>query len=617
MSGVNPPVGCVRLNSVFFVFLTTLLVLLTNGALCQGTPVGVSFLPRVIYDTLGREPSFVAAADLNGDGETDLIVTNSYFSNTIAVFLGKGDGTFKAAVTYDSGGGFPATVVPIDLNHDGKIDLVVANQSSCYPCSQDGVVAVLMGKGDGTFASAVTYDSGGLGFQNSGFGPAEIAVADLDHDGKVDIVVTNCGPSTSTTCGQGNGVLGILFGNGDGTFKPAKAHDIGWPSGAALELADVNGDGNVDALVAVAACSPLSNQCEQGFLGVMLGNGDGTFQPALAQTSVNWPASGLSTADLNDDGKLDVVIADCPRTKCRLISGGFVTVLMGKGDGTFQPGVNFGSGGAQPDGVAIADLNGDGFLDVVVANVVGDSVAVLLGNGTGSLRPAVVFPQGTEVTSVLARDFNHDGKPDIAYSILLAGLGVLINNTTPTSTTLISSLNPSIYGQKVTFSATVTNNGGVAPTGTVVFAYGTHTIGSATLSSGGVATLTRSILNAGSYPIVATYKGDSNNLSSTSSVLDQVINPATSKATLTSSPNPSGLGQAVTFTAKITSPTTVPKGSVSFQVGKTVLGTVQLSAGKAAFTTSSLPLGTSVVTVIYERNPNIKGSWASVKQTVQ
>ena len=570
MSRVNPRIGCVPLNSILVVFLT-MLVLLPCAAVAQGTAVGVSFLPRVIYNPMGSEPSFVAAADLNGDGNTDLIVTNSYFSNTTAVFLGNGDGTFKTAVTYDSGGGFPVTVVPIDLNGDGKVDLVVANQSSCYPCSQNGVVAVLMGKGDGTFSPAVTYDSGGLGFQNSGFGPAEIAVADLDHDGKLDIVVANCGPSSSSTCGQGNGVLGILFGKGDGTFKAAKAHDIGWPSGTGLALADVNGDGNVDALVAVAACSPLSNQCEQGFLAVMLGNGDGAFQPALAHTSIAWPASGISTADLNDDGKLDVVIADCPRTKCRLTKGGFVTVLLGNGDGTFQTGVNFGSGGAQPDGVAIADLNGDGFLDVVVANVVGGSVAVLLGNGTGSLRPAIVFSQGTEVTSVLASDFNHDGKPDIAYSILLAGLGVLINNTTPTSTTLTSSLNPSIYGQKVTFTATVNNNGGVAPTGTVVFTYGTHTIGSAPLSSSGVATLTRSILNAGSYPIVATYKGDSNNLGSTSSVLSQVISPTTSKATLTPSPNPSTLGQAVTFAAKITSPTITPTGSVTFQVGKTVL----------------------------------------------
>lgn len=188
--------------------------------------------------------------------------------------------------------------------------------------------------------------------------------------------------------------------------------------------------------------------------------------------------------------------------------------------------------------------------------------------------------------------------------------------TAATSTTLASSLNPSIYGQKVTWTATVTGLGAVTPTGRVKFTWSIFTIGAATLNSSGVATLTLSKLNADPYPLTANYQGDANHLPSASAVLNQVIEQTTSAATLTSSPNPSTQGQAVTFTAKITSPTTVPTGPVTFSVGKTVLGTVELSGGKATFSTSTLAVGTTDVTVTFPWNSDIAGSSASVNQVV-
>ena len=111
--------------------------------------------------------------------------------------------------------------------------------------------------------------------------------------------------------------------------------------------------------------------------------------------------------------------------------------------------------------------------------------------------------------------------------------------------------------------------------------------------------------------------GDVNNLGSTSAVFSQVVTQATSSASINSSLNPSAQGQGVTFTAKITSPTVVPSGPVTFKAGTTVLGTAQLSGGKAIFTTSTLPAGSSVVKVTYNGNSNIKGSSGSVAQTVQ
>ncbi len=194
-----------------------------------------------------------------------------------------------------------------------------------------------------------------------------------------------------------------------------------------------------------------------------------------------------------------------------------------------------------------------------------------------------------------------------------------MNSTTKsaTATTLVSSLNPSVYGQKVTWTARVTTSGSVPPTGKVIFTWSIYTIGAATLNSSGVATLTKSNLNADNYPLQGVYVGDASNLGSTSSVVNQVVTQATSSATLASSPNPSAAGQAVTFTATITSPTVTPTGPVTFAVGTTVLGTAQLSGGKAKFATSTLAVGSTKVTATYYGDSNITKSSASVTQTVQ
>jgi len=187
-----------------------------------------------------------------------------------------------------------------------------------------------------------------------------------------------------------------------------------------------------------------------------------------------------------------------------------------------------------------------------------------------------------------------------------------------TTTTLASNLNPSLYGQKVTWTATVTTSGSITPTGKVNFTWGNgNSIGTATLNASGVATLTRSTLSAGSYPLIASYLGDANNGPSPSAILNQVVTQTTSSATLTSSPNPSTQGQAVTFTAAITSPTVVPTGPVTFTAGNTVLGTAQLSGGKATFTTSTLAVGSTTVTVTYPWNSDIASSSASVTQVVE
>ena len=228
---------------------------------------------------------------------------------------------------------------------------------------------------------------------------------------------------------------------------------------------------------------------------------------------------------------------------------------------------------------------------------------------------------GTESgwTLVVARAINDKGQITGAGQINGRTHAFLLTpiepNKSATATTLVSSMNPSIYGQRVTWTATVATSGSVAPTGKVNFTWG-YNIGTVTLNASGVATLTRSNLNADPYPLQAVYVGDANNLASTSPALNQVITQATTSATLTSSPNPSASGQAATFTATIISPTVLPTGPVTFAMGKTVLGTAQLSGGKAKFTISTLAVGSTKVTATYYGNSNIAKSSASVTQTV-
>ena len=198
-------------------------------------------------------------------------------------------------------------------------------------------------------------------------------------------------------------------------------------------------------------------------------------------------------------------------------------------------------------------------------------------------------------------------------------------NAYPTSVVIASSLNPSLYGQPVTWTTKVTTSGSVVPTGNVAFRWSrdgqTYTIGTAPLNASAMGTLSRSNLNADPfgtpYSLVAVYSGDTMNLGSTSAVLLQDVLQTRTTASITSSLNPSKQGQPVTFTAKITSTTVMPTGPVTFSIGYTYLGTAQLSGGTAKFTTSALPVGASRVKVTYNGNSNIAKSSASVLQAVQ
>ncbi len=255
------------------------------------------------------------------------------------------------------------------------------------------------------------------------------------------------------------------------------------------------------------------------------------------------------------------------------------------------------SGGTPPDGEPIT------FYDGV------SSLNATLSGGIASVTTSFPRVGDFAITAIYYGDANFPTSTS-------PGLQQIVTRP-PTSTVLASGLNPSTYGQKITWTATVTTLSSTPPTGKVNFIWQGTPVGSASLNASGVATLTRSNLNAGSFSLTAMYTGDANNGPSASPILNQVVQQTTSAATISSSLNPSTQGQAVTFTAKITSPTTTPTGPVTFTAGTTVLGSVELSKGEATLTTSALPVGSTTVTVTYPWNSDIAESSASVIQVVQ
>ena len=220
----------------------------------------------------------------------------------------------------------------------------------------------------------------------------------------------------------------------------------------------------------------------------------------------------------------------------------------------------------------------------------------ILGTGTLAAGTATLVTTTLPVGSAaIIATYNGDATDATSTSPPIAQ----VVNPSPTTTTLVSSANPSTSGESVTFTATVTPTTGATPTGTVTFKDGTTTLGTGTLS-GGVATFTTTTLAVGSNSITASYGGSATDVASTSSTLTQVVNTSPTATTLKSSLNPSTSGASVTFTATVTASTgATPTGTVTFKNGTTTLGTGTLSGGVATFTTTTLPVGSDSITAGY------------------
>jgi hypothetical protein len=237
----------------------------------------------------------------------------------------------------------------------------------------------------------------------------------------------------------------------------------------------------------------------------------------------------------------------------------------------------------------------------------------VLGEGTlssGSSKfTTSTLPVGTDsLVAVYAGDANFAASTSKTVSQVVKKA----NSTT----TLAASPNPSAFGQSITFTATVKPQFTGTPSGTVTFKNGTTTLATIALS-GGVAKYTTSTLAVGTSSITAVYNGSASFNTSTSAVVKQVVNKATSTTTLAASPNPSAFGQSVTFSATVKPQFTgTPSGTVTFKNGTTTLATVTLSSGVAKYTTSTLAVGTSSITAVYSGSTSFNTSTSAVLKQV-
>jgi hypothetical protein len=421
--------------------LCALGLFLLSGAIVATAGV---FVEAPQYAT-GPDPFCVAVGDFNGDGNADLVLTSAELAGSVSVLLGNGHGFFRPPHDFATGS-FPLSVAVGDFNGDSKQDLAVANTGTGTGIT----VSVLLGQGNGTFQPRMDFETA--------IGPFVVATADFNGDGILDLATTN-GNAVSILLGDGSGAfpthneyatssayygfqvavgdfnrdgkidlatvggvgVNILLGNGDGTFQAHVDYAVA-NYPTALAIGDFNGDGNPD--LAVTSYDPYA---PSGTVSVLLGKGDGTFR-TYVDFAVGTTPERIEVADLNGDGKPDLALVNH--------GGNSVSVLLGKGDGTFPKRADFGAGG-YPQAIAIADFNGDGKLDLVAANGkslanqmgLSATVSLLINNGNGGFQARPDFVTGIDPQSVVVGDFNQDSKLDLVTANFKDNsLSVLLGN---------------------------------------------------------------------------------------------------------------------------------------------------------------------------------------------
>jgi hypothetical protein len=354
---------------------------------------GFAFRPSLLA---GQIPTAVVTGDFNGDGRLDWAVSNGE-DNSIWLYFGNGDGTSALPTILPTSGIGPAWMIATDLNGDGYLDLVVAEVDSL-------TIGVFLGNGDGTFQTEARYSVPAP--------PLFVLAGDFTGDGNIDIAAGMIG-TTAT------GPVAVLPGDGAGHLGTALyTGDPNQSVGYWLAAADLNGDGKLD-LIVVDPDDGLPHGGAQAYLN----NGNGTFTAGqlIFQNQISVApyeiALSVAIADLNNDGCADVVMTE---------SYGLAYVFNGNCNGTFAtPGTTYALGDIG-GAIQLVDVNGDGVLDLVASGILlsgaggtgygavaGNEVCVLLGTGTGQFGPGRTYRGDISMYSLAGADLNGDGFPDL------------------------------------------------------------------------------------------------------------------------------------------------------------------------------------------------------------
>ncbi len=345
-------------------------------------------------DGSGASSSEIQSIDVNLDGNIDLVSAGtSGGSGEILINLGNGDGTFRSGTTYTLSAVSGITLQIVDVNNDNILDIVTAGDDG----GTGTIVSVLQGQSGGTFAAATSFAVGNVDLDS-------ITLSDINGDGFLDLGVSGDDASD-------NGVVAVLLGNGDASFSSQTNFSTDIRRTFDVEFADINNDGVKDLVTAGTEAFTT------GTVTISLGNGDGTFGSSVSYVVSDQRAESLVVADLNDDGNLDIVAGgyDDPDGK--------VSILINDGTGSFGTAVSYivnDDAAGNVDGIELADVNGDGQLDIVAVGREGagstSGITTLLGDGTGSFaaQPPTTITNGDTLRFVTLNDFNGDGVLDLA-----------------------------------------------------------------------------------------------------------------------------------------------------------------------------------------------------------
>jgi hypothetical protein len=359
------------------IFLATILV----PKLHSQTPL---FTNSPIF--VGTGSGQIVLTDINSDGRLDML-TRHLIEHSVRTFLGDGKGGFSRASELGVDLAYaPGKIAVADINHDGKPDLAVSR-------SDRDAVDVFLGDGSAFKRAANSPFTASASIESF---TRDLKLVDINEDGNIDLV---------TSHGRRN-TLSVLLGDGKAGFTAAPPIQLGIDQGGLhfVDFADIDKDGHVDIIVAHTGPNP---DFGPGAVIVLSGDGTGAFRDTrrIAAASIQGPPHNLAVADINGDGRLDVVVAHGYRISILSATAGKLEAVDGS---PFNVGNDV-------YGVASGDMNGDGNTDLVAATI--DSVTVLLANGR-TFRPAEGSPYraGPGAYKVTVGDINGDGKPDIAAS---------------------------------------------------------------------------------------------------------------------------------------------------------------------------------------------------------